>query len=494
MASLFKRTYTTTDPTTGRTVRRKTKKWYGKFTDADGSVRRVPLSANKAAAQQMLGELLKRVEQKRRGIDDPYEDQRKRLLVCPRCQSKGQTDDAKACDCSDGAHLTDYRRALEAKEKDPRYVSQAIAHCAAVFAGTGALFIADIDANKVEGWLAEQRRERGVGISTSNHYLTSAKGFTRWLTKTRPPRWPSDPLSCLSKLNAETDIRKQRRDLSADEAVRLLTITLRSEQDFRGLTGDDRYFLYAVAFQSGLRAGELASLFPASFVLDADPPFLRLKAKRSKRRKNDVQPLPRELADALRPWLATRPSDQPVWPGTWSERAWKMIGNDLAAARQAWIEEAGADAEERQRRERSDDLAYEDAEGRTFDFHATRHSYITLLAKSGVHPKMAQDLARHSTIDLTMNHYTHLRLYDQAAALETLPSLLPPAGPEREALRATGTGGQLPPADVSAGPVSGPKLALTAASGCEGLSPGEARTPPEGGCHNSLRHKRFDGA
>src|SRR5262249_58517119 len=127
-----------------------------------------------------------------------------------------------------------------------------------VFTGTQARFLGDIDANRVEGWLADQRREHDMGISTSNHYLTSVKGFTRWLTKTRPPRWGSDPLTCLSKLNAETDIRRQRRDLAVDEAVRLLEATLRSDRDFRGLTGKDRYFLYAVAFQSGLRAGELA--------------------------------------------------------------------------------------------------------------------------------------------------------------------------------------------------------------------------------------------
>jgi hypothetical protein len=54
-------------------------------------------------------------------------------------------------------------------------------------------------------------------------------------------------------------------------------------------------------------------------------------------------------------------------------------------------------------------------------------------------PKMAQELARHSTIDLTMNHYTHLRLHDQAAAVEALPSLLTPSKPKWEALRATGT-------------------------------------------------------
>jgi hypothetical protein len=36
---------------------------------------------------------------------------------------------------------------------------------------------------------------------------------------------------------------------------------------------------------------------------------------------------------------------------------------------------------------------------------------------------MAQALARHSTIELTMKVYTHTKLADHAAALATLPSL-----------------------------------------------------------------------
>jgi integrase len=204
-------------------------------------------------------------------------------------------------------------------------------------------------------------------------------------------------LKCLSKLNAEMDVRRRRRALSADEAVRLLVSTRKSDRVFRGLSGHDRFFLYAFAFQSGLRAGELASVRPASFQLDADTPFVQLEARRSKRRRLDEQPLPRELADLLRPWLALRPADGPVWPGTWYKRAGAMIGRDLEDARQAWLAEAGPNVKERERRERTDYLTAVDGDGRVFDFHATRHSYVTLLAQSGVHPKAAQDLARHST-------------------------------------------------------------------------------------------------
>jgi len=57
------------------------------------------------------------------------------------------------------------------------------------------------------------------------------------------------------------------------------------------------------------------------------------------------------------------------------------------------------------------------------DFHALRHTFITNMIKSGINPKTAQSLARHSTIDLTMNLYTKLTISDQAAAITALPAL-----------------------------------------------------------------------
>jgi integrase len=42
-------------------------------------------------------------------------------------------------------------------------------------------------------------------------------------------------------------------------------------------------------------------------------------------------------------------------------------------------------------------IDYKDSDGKYADFHSLRHTFITLLARSGVHPKTAQDLARHST-------------------------------------------------------------------------------------------------
>ena len=54
-------------------------------------------------------------------------------------------------------------------------------------------------------------------------------------------------------------------------------------------------------------------------------------------------------------------------------------------------------------------------------FHSCRHPFITNLERAGAHPKVAQTLARHSDIRLTLNVYTHAELADQTKAIEELP-------------------------------------------------------------------------
>lgn len=81
------------------------------------------------------------------------------------------------------------------------------------------------------------------------------------------------------------------------------------------------------------------------------------------------------------------------------------------------------DKELRKKAEESSFLCFVDSQGRYADFHALRKTFITNLSKSGVSPKMAQSLARHSDINLTMNVYTDVVLEDQAVAVELLPEL-----------------------------------------------------------------------
>jgi integrase/recombinase XerD len=74
---------------------------------------------------------------------------------------------------------------------------------------------------------------------------------------------------------------------------------------------------------------------------------------------------------------------------------------------------------------KTDFLCYCNHDGLYADFHSMRHLFITSLERAGISPRMAQTLARHSDIRLTLGLYTHVELHDQTAAVESLPG--PPA-------------------------------------------------------------------
>lgn len=79
-------------------------------------------------------------------------------------------------------------------------------------------------------------------------------------------------------------------------------------------------------------------------------------------------------------------------------------------------------------------IEYENEYGKA-DFHALRHTFCSLLARSGVQPQTAQRLMRHSDINLTMKHYTHILLDDKRMAVSSLPRI----NVEEEVAEATGT-------------------------------------------------------
>ena len=58
------------------------------------------------------------------------------------------------------------------------------------------------------------------------------------------------------------------------------------------------------------------------------------------------------------------------------------------------------------------------APGGKVDFHAARVTYINLVLETGVHPKEAQTLARHSTPEMTMNVYGRTRKENLSVAVE----------------------------------------------------------------------------
>ncbi len=83
-------------------------------------------------------------------------------------------------------------------------------------------------------------------------------------------------------------------------------------------------------------------------------------------------------------------------------------------------------------------IDYVDDAGRYADFHSLRHTTGSLLAASGVHPKVAQSIMRHGDINLTMSLYTHTLKGQESATVQSLPDFSLPGRKKQQAI-ATGT-------------------------------------------------------
>ncbi|MBC7818740.1 MAG: hypothetical protein IAG10_17765, partial [Planctomycetaceae bacterium] len=155
MANVFKRTYWATDPKTNKRVRRRTKKWYGKYLDQDGIRQRVALCSDKAASEEMLAEFKRKVMRGNAGLTDPFEKHRQRPI---------------------GEHVVAFRKHLEAKRNSAGHVNTTIQRVSAFCDACSWRQIGNISASRVESYLADQRAA-GMSVASSNHYLRAIKGF-----------------------------------------------------------------------------------------------------------------------------------------------------------------------------------------------------------------------------------------------------------------------------------------------------------------------------
>jgi integrase len=413
MASLYKKPVVTTDPKSEVQVKSNSKKWWGRYRDENGIERRVPLATDKTAAQAMLNEVVKKVERRASGVVDRFDEHRKRPIA---------------------EHLAEFERHLRAKDVSDEQVKFVTYRARRIVESCKAKLTNDLSASCVQAFLSELR-SAGTSVQTSNHYLRAIKQFTRWLVRDR--RAGDDPLAFIAMLNVSTDRRHDRRPLSERELTALLNAAEIGPVVHR-MHGQDRAMLYAIATYTGLRASELASLTPESFKLNDEPPTVTVQAAYSKHRRQDVLPLHASQVSLIRPWLAGKPAGTRSWPGKRAKdkKADAMLQYNLAAANILYVDESGLYA----------------------DLHALRHTFITNMVRSVVNSKTAQSLARHSTIDLTMNVYTSLTVHDQASALASLPVIPTLEQPvsAAAALRAMGTDSpKMVPSMVPSGADSG---------------------------------------
>ncbi len=379
---------------TGKTVVRQSVKYYTRLTDADGIKRTIPLFTDKTASEQRAAQLQKEIELAGAGVVDRYKEHRRKPL---------------------SEHIEDFRQSLLAKGDTVRHARQTAYRVKRIIDGCGFVTWNDLQPSKVHRYLAELRDgPESMSAQTFNFYLQSMKRFGRWMVQDQ--RVGESPFEHLRGVNVRTDRRHDRRTLEPDELRILLEATAAGPKRF-GMSGFERYLLYRFAAETGLRANEIRNLKIRDF--DLDSLSVTAKAAYSKRRREDVQPLRPDTAELLKEFFKGKTPNVKAFGGTCrrlTRRTSDMIKADLA--------DAG--------------IPYVDDAGRFADFHSLRHTTGSLLAASGVHPKVAQSIMRHSDINLTMSRYTHTLAGQETKAVAGLPDLSLPSSQSQRA-KATGT-------------------------------------------------------
>lgn len=352
------------------------RRWYYRYIDESGKVRVRAGFRDKKQTERLATEREETARRIREGLVDPAEERLKEYRARPI-----------------GEHVDEYRTMLTARKRTQTHVRNTLSDIQLAINTLGWQRISDINAAELEHHLTRLRTDRDWSPRTYNSHLVACKSFTSWLRRTG--RVTVDPLAMLSRMKESGERKRPRRALSETEITKLLDAA-DSGPILVKVPGPDRAMLYRVLFATGLRFSEALSMTPESFELDhPDGPRVRIGAVSTKNGDAAFQPLPPAVAETLGPWLVGREPGKPVWRKPHNAcRAW--LKKDLAAA----------------------GVPYKDAHGAYADFHATRHTFVTMLNRAGVPLATAMSLARHSDPKLTTAVYHHHNEIDRRAAIE----------------------------------------------------------------------------
>jgi len=396
MASVFKRKRKV-KLDNGKTVVRKSLKYYTRLTDADGKKRTIPLYTDKTASMHKALQLKIEFEQAEEGIIDRYREHRKRPL---------------------SEHLREFHQSLLAKGVTKKHASQTVKRVKTIIESCKFTFWNDIQPSKIQSCIAGLRNgNNNISPATSNYYLKSVKQFCNWMVQDRrASESPIKHMQCKT-LRGIVDQEHPRRVLEIDQLRHLLEVTKSAPKRF-GMAGYERYLLYRLTAETGLRANEIRSLKISSF--DFKNLTIKVSPEFTKNKQEAVQLLRADTATELKEFFGGKMPNVKAFGGTYkqlTDKTANMLKADLADAGIPYV-----------------------SNGLYFDYHSLRHQTGTLLAASGVHPKVAQKIMRHSDINLTMSRYTHTLTGQEAKAIAGLPDLSSP-GKQQKAM-ATGTDGK----------------------------------------------------
>lgn len=392
----------------GRKVKRRAAFYWVQYLDpSDGLLKRHALKlptggrvTDKTVAQEELRKLLKRLERKAAGLLD---------LAIETAGMPIRTVIAR------------FARHLRGLRRTPKHVRQTIARLVDLSKRGGITRLSDVNEPNVSKALRSLSAS-GRAPKTLNDIRSCAHALCDWALRVER-LLDRNPIESVAKADADDDAGRQWRALTPNEATALLeSLAGRFPSPKRQAAADARALMYRVGLFTGLRWGEIAALQWRDLDLDAASPAILLRAKTTKARRSDTVLLRTDLAEALR--ASRRPFTKPTERVFQTVPKYETFIADCVRASIIMLDEHGRQIP--------------DERGWTVCPHSLRHTFVTWLSASGVAPRTAQMLARHSDIRLTMRTYTDPALLDGRSGVEALPTLAPKQR-ERERVRATGT-------------------------------------------------------
>ena len=252
--------------------------------------------------------------------------------------------------------------------------------------------LADITAQSFLDW----RRGRKECPKTLNEYLGSVKRLLVWVRKNYGlPIAALDGVEYIDERGQETF---ERRALTLQEAQRLLDVA-----------PPDRRLIYILALSTGLRRAEMESLRWGEIDLDAEKPFLRVRARYTKNKQDAFIPLIAQTVEVLRSVRPPEVAGDALVLVDGVPRNRRALRRDMEAA----------------------GIPVMDANGRKFDLHALRTTCCTFLLAAGVAPRMVQEIMRHSDIRLTTKNYADMSRSPVRESMQMLAPLVTFSGTDR---------------------------------------------------------------
>ena len=306
-------------------------------------------------------------------------------------------------------YMPDFRKAILEESKDSPLKKTTTSDTSArtvtarvrkTVEGCGFKAASDMDSEKVNGKWRDlkcgpivneyiESRPDQMSQQTAHFYAQAFKRFGQWMFDegyiNRPP-----------KIRSVSVAKNYGRCFEWHEFTALLEAA-RTGPDRYGMTGHQRYICYVVAFETGLRRGELRSLTVSSIDLKA----LRIVVKggpdgATKNKDEAAQYITQETGDLLREYMRGKMPNVKLF--SIHHRSGQMVREDCEAA----------------------GIEHENHKGK-LTLHSLRHSCGSHLLAQGVHPKEVQEILRHKTFSLTMDRYGHSLDGRKRKAINRLP-------------------------------------------------------------------------